>query len=92
MAKDFLYDKALPVGKTDTYTLSPNDIWQGDALIDSFAVTADGLTINSEQHDGTTMQVNVTAVSEARNKIHWSFTLDDGRSECITGYVDSPSC
>lgn len=92
MAKGFLYEKALPVGQTDTYTLSPNDIWQGNALIDSFSVIVNGLQVNSQQHDGVTMQVNVTAVSEARNRIHWSFTLDDGRSECVTGYVDSPSC
>lgn len=92
MARDFLYQKKLPVGKTDTYTLSPNDIWQGSASIEDFTVEVDGLRINSRQHDGVTMQVNVTATSEARNKIHWSFTLDDTRSECVTGYVDSPSC
>lgn len=92
MAKPFKYEKSLPVGKTDTYTLSPNDEWQGDALIDSFAVEVSGLTVNSQQHDGTTMQVNVTATESARNSIHWSFALDDGRTECITGYIDSPRC
>ncbi len=92
MARDFLYRKPLPVGKTDNYTLSPNDLWQGDAVIDSFTVTVDGLTVNSQQHDGTTMQISVTATNKARNAVHWSFLLEDGRSECITGFIDSPEC
>ena len=92
MAKDFLYKKALPVGMTDTYTLSPNDIWQGAADIDSFEVEVNGLTVNSQQHDGKTMQVSVTATTMARNSIHWSFLLTDGRSECVTGFIDCPNC
>ena len=92
MAKRFLYEKPLPVDKTDTYTMSPNDKWQGDALIDSFAVEVSGLTVNSQQHDGTTIQLNLTATESARNSVHFSFTLDDGRTECITGYIDSPRC
>lgn len=92
MAKRFLYEKPLPVGKTDNYTLSPNDEWQGDALIDSFTVEVSGLTVNSQQHDGTTIQLNLTATEQARNSVHFSFVLDDGRSECITGYIDSPRC
>lgn len=92
MAKRFLYEKPLPVGKTDNYTLSPNDEWQGDALIDSFTVEVSGLTVNSQQHDGTNIQLNLTATESARNSVHFSFTLDDGRTECITGYIDSPRC
>ena len=93
MARRFLYEKPLPVGKTDNYTLSPNDEWQGDALIKEFTVEVSGLTVNSQQHDGITMQVNVTATEEARNSIHWSFKLDNEKqTECITGYIDSPRC
>lgn len=92
MGKVKLAERPLGIGKTDNYQAGLNVDWLGEAEIATVNVTANGVTVSNAAFVGPFMQVTLTGQSAGIHEIHWSYTLNDGRSGCDTTAVRVKDC
>lgn len=80
------FEKNLPLGNTDTYTVTVNPKWLNDETIASHTVTVDGVIVqkNSSGVIDNVIGVSLTALSTGGAKIHFWWETSGGRSNCKT--------
>lgn len=90
-----LYQGKLKVDKVDTYTLSLGDVMlASDSINNAQVQTSDLTTVMGISVDNTNkfIGVSLTGVSTGRDELHFSWTTSDGRSDCMSGFLDVLDC
>ena len=92
--QNIVWDGYLNIGNTDTYGIKISDTILRSDLITDYNVTAntDNLLVNSiSKDDNNIISVALTGVTSGYHPVHFEYTTETGRSDCVEVmvYVDN---
>lgn len=90
-----LYEAKLKVGKVDTYILNLSaEVTEGENIANAQVQSTVLTTVMGVSVDNANkfIGVSLTGESTGRDELHFSWTTSDGRSDCMSGFLDVLEC
>lgn len=90
-----IWEKNLPVGKTDNYSITVNPDWLGDEAITNATVMSDQsgtlITLGSVTILGGSISVPITGLATGYSKVEFDFNTPT-RSDCFEATLYTKEC